>query len=112
MTAKNLNTDDLPQNFVQGGHSLKQSWTTGSICRIFNSKIVELSNQLPVNDTVYNGTRKLEKDNKMFMDKNSNMECILALQTKNSEGFDRIPQRILVDGADILIVAFEGNYFS
>ena len=61
---------------------------------------------------MYNGTKKLEQDNKMFMDKNSIMECILALQTKNSEGFDRIPQRILVDGADILIVAFEGNYFS
>ena len=44
------------------------------------------------------------------MDKNSIMECILALQTKNSEGFDRIPQRILVDGADTLIVAFEGLF--
>ena len=30
------------------------------------------------------------------------------LQTKNSAGFDRIPQIILVDGADTLIVAFEG----
>ena len=40
------------------------------------------------------------------------MECILALQTKNSEGFDRIPQRILVDGADTLIVAFEGLFLT
>ena len=48
----------------------------------------------------------------MFMDKNSIMECILALQTKNLEGFDRIPQRILVDGADTLIVAFEGLFLN
>ena len=38
------------------------------------------------------------------------LECILALQTKNSEGFNRMPQRILVDGADILIVTFEGLF--
>ena len=38
------------------------------------------------------------------------IDCILSLQVKNSEGFDRILQRILVDGADILIVAFEGLF--
>ena len=43
----------------------------------------------------------------MFMDKVSIMECILSLQVKNSEGIDRIPQRILVDGADVLIATFE-----
>ena len=59
---------------------------------------------------MYNGTKKLEQETKMFMGKNSIMECILALQTKNSEGFDRVPQRILVDGEDILIVAFEGLF--
>ena len=65
---------------------------------------------LPVNPEVYNGTKKLEQGNKMFMDKVSIMECILSLQVKNSEGYDRIPQRILVDGADVLIATFEGLF--
>ena len=103
-TAKDLNTDDLPQTMYEGGIPINKAALPHQLARFFNSKIVELSNQLPVNDAVYNGTKKLEQDNKMFMDKNSIMECILALQTKNSEDVDRIPQRILVDGADILIV--------
>ena len=94
----------------EGGIPINKAALPDQLARFFNSKIVELSNQLPVNDEVYNGTKKLEQVNKMFMDKNSIMECILALQTKNSEGFDRIPQRILVDGADTLIVAFEGIF--
>jgi hypothetical protein len=31
------------------------------------------------------------------------MECLLSLKCKNLEGFDRIPQRILKDGAEILV---------
>ena len=38
-----------------------------------------------------------------FMDTDSVRECILSLKLKNSEGFDRIPQRVLVDGVDHLI---------
>jgi hypothetical protein len=40
---------------------------------------------------------------KNFMCKHHIMECLLSLKCKNSEGFDRIPQRILKDGAKILI---------
>ena len=46
----------------------------------------------------------------MFMDANSIRECILSLKIKNSEGYDRIPQRVLVDGVDRLAVAFEGLF--
>ena len=38
----------------------------------------------------------------MFMDPTSVKEILRSLKIKNSKGFDRIPQRILVDGADIL----------
>ena len=39
-----------------------------------------------------------------------NNDCILSLKIKNSEGFDRIPQRILVDGLEYLIVKFQGLF--
>ena len=38
----------------------------------------------------------------MFMDQKSVKECILNLKIKNSEAFDRIPQRILREGIDVL----------
>ena len=38
-----------------------------------------------------------------FMSKNEIIECVKQLKLKNCEGYDRIPQRILIDGIDILI---------
>jgi hypothetical protein len=50
----------------------------------------------------------------MFMDQESIIECIQTIKIKNCEGHDRIPQRILVDGAAYLVaplkVLFEMNY--
>ena len=40
---------------------------------------------------------------KMFMDEQAVRECILSLKIKNSEGFDRIPQRILIEGIEELV---------
>jgi hypothetical protein len=36
----------------------------------------------------------------MFMDPVFVKECMLSLKSKNTEGLDRIPQRILLDGVD------------
>ena len=46
----------------------------------------------------------------MFMDPVSIKECILSLKMKNSEGFDRIPQRCLIDGVEHLVTAFNGLF--
>ncbi len=42
----------------------------------------------------------------MFMDSISVREVMFTLKVKNSVGFDRIPQRILVDGVDFLAPKF------
>ena len=41
---------------------------------------------------------------RMFMSQSDVRECILSIKIKNCEGFDRIPQRILVDGIDHLVL--------
>ena len=37
-------------------------------------------------------------------------EIMQSLKLKNSEGYDRIPQRIIVDGAEHLITAYPGLF--
>ena len=59
---------------------------------------------------VYNGAPKIQCQSSMFMDPDSIRECILSLKMKNTEGYDRIPQRILIDGVDCLLVAFNGLF--
>ena len=38
-----------------------------------------------------------------FMTKQDIISCIKMLKIKNCEGYDRIPQRVLIDGIDLLI---------
>ena len=43
----------------------------------------------------------------MFMTDEKILECIKGLKIKNTEGYDRIPQRIIIDGRMILIKPLE-----
>ena len=45
----------------------------------------------------------MNAENSMFMTRNNILEYIDGLKLKNTEGNDRIPQRILIDGRDSLI---------
>ena len=69
----------------------------------FDNKIKALLEATNIDQSVYNGKNLTTCANKMFMDRASIRECILSLKVKNNEGFDRIPQRILVDGIDNLL---------
>ena len=73
-------------------------------------KIRDLLEEVIINEDNYNGTQKVQPENKMFMDPVSVKEELSSLKIKSSEGFDRIPQRILVDGADFLVRSFEGLF--
>ena len=57
-------------------------------------------------DDVYDGKKKATSTSKMFMDLASVKECMKNLKMKNCKGYDRIPQRILVDGAEIIDKAY------
>ena len=59
---------------------------------------------------VYNGYRKINAENLMFMTRSRILECIDSLKLKNMEGYDRIPQRIRIDGHDILIEPLTGFF--
>ena len=49
--------------------------------------------------------QKVTPEERMFLDPLSIKECIMSLKIKNSEGFDRILQRILVDGYEQMTTA-------
>ena len=53
---------------------------------------------MKIDENVYNGSKKIDADNQMFMGPSEVNECIKSMKCKNSEGFDRISQRVLCDG--------------
>ena len=52
---------------------------------------------------VYNGIRKVNEPDVSFMSKCNIKEAIMSIKTKNCEGYDWVPQRILTDGIDHLL---------
>ena len=69
-----------------------------AFAELFESKINLLSDNARITDTVYNGQRKLPKiDNLNFMTELNVRSAMESLRLKNAEGFDRIPQQILLN---------------
>jgi hypothetical protein len=68
----------------------------------FYNKIEKLLEEVNIDENIHNGLNKVTCTNFDFMDMESVISCMKSLKTKNSEGFDRIPQKVLVDGTSIL----------
>ncbi len=101
--AKDVNYNQLPKTLFANNVMIVESKTADAFASHFDSKIRDIVSETIIEADVYNGTRKVFSGVNNFMCKHHIMECLLSLKCKNSEGFDRIPQRILKDGAEILI---------
>ena len=56
-----------------------------------------------VDENIHNRSKKIEADDSMFMSGADILNCIKYIKLKNTEGYDQIPQRIIIDGISILI---------
>ena len=68
----------------------------------FDKKVRGIVESTKVDQGVYNGRRKIHAEDWMFMTGERIIECIKSLKIKNTEGYDRIPQRIIIDGMEAL----------
>ena len=69
----------------------------------YEKKVADLVSSTRVNPLVHDGSKKMVAENSDFMTRKNIIECINGLKLKNTEGYDRIPQRILINGRDSLI---------
>ena len=95
--AKDLNIDDLPDEMKLDGKTIPKEEIAEEFAKMFEQKVKDISSTTKVDDGVYNGNRKINEQNKNSMQTSDVRKAILSLKLKNSEGFDRIPQRILMD---------------
>ena len=114
--AKDINTNDIPKVMYRNGEKINKVNIACSFAQFFNEKIQKIVNETQIDPIVYNGKRKLNALSENFMQPEHILLATKSLKIKNSEGYDRLPQRILVDGIDILIkplsVLFEKIYQS
>ena len=86
-----LNDNDVPHNELPD-----------IFADFFKNKVKAIVDSQKITYLVYNGTRKLQTTDHHFMSLNNINAAVKTLKSKNCEGHDRIPRKILKDGIDIL----------
>ena len=89
-----------------GGVQVSEHELPSSFAKFFANKVNVITNGVAVDPAVYNGKKKLDAGNHMFMTTNDVKKCLESIKLKNTEGYDRIPQRVLVDGMEHLLCPF------
>ena len=101
--AKDINPNVIPENMSDNGISIDPSGLSDAFAEFFDKKVKSIVETCRVNDTVYNGTRKVDGLESNFMATKHVHDALNSIKIKNCEGYDRIPQRILIEGSEILL---------
>ena len=63
---------------------------------------------MQIDPGVCNSSRKFDVEDQFYMRDADIAECIKTIKSKNCEGYNRIPQKILSDGAEVLVNPISG----
>ena len=101
--AKDISIDPIPKNMFKERNPVNEDSLCNEFAKFFDDKVKNIVESTTIEDGLYKRRRIINSNNKMFMDESSVRECITNLKIKNSEGYDRIPQRIFKEGIEVLL---------
>ena len=101
--AKGCSGNKIPRNLTVRGSSIDPENLAEAFAVFFHEKVEHYKNEAVLNSLVYNGGNKLIVGDRFFMDVNSISKCLTTLKPKTSEGYDRIPVKIVFDARDLLL---------
>ena len=108
--AKDINSNSLQDVLFENNSKIDKKEIGTVFANFFSNKVNSIINQAAIDPKIYNGKRKIEVENEFFMASTDILECLKTIKSKNCEGYDRIPQRILHDGANELILPLTGLF--
>ena len=100
--AKNQGTSQIPNVMTLDGNEVSGHDISNCFANFFEKKVGDIVGSTKVDENVYNGKKRIEAQCEMFMTGLNISECVKKIKIKNTEGYNRIPQRILVDGLEQL----------
>ena len=102
--AKDINPNEIPKIIRKAGVEINPGNVSESFAEFFDKKVKSIVSSCTIDENVYNGRRIIpNSNNKNFVNYDNCMEALRSIKIKNCEGYDRIPQRILNEGKEILI---------
>ena len=93
---------EIPDTIIHGQDIHKGEEIPEAFAKYFKAKVADIVDNTTIQDGVFNGTRQITAVNEFFMTDLRVLEIMSTLKIKNCEGIDRLPLRILNDGAEIL----------
>ena len=94
---------NIPNIMHHGHDTFKGEEVPEVFSMFFKKKVSNIVQNATIDDNVFNGTGQINAENEFFMTELNIREVLSKLKIKNCEGIDRIPLRILNEGAEILI---------
>jgi hypothetical protein len=92
----------LPKTLYRNNSEFKCTEVFDIVANYSDKTIKDIIETARTNNNVYNGTRTVKKQS-FFISREQICEWLISLEVNNSEGYDQIPQRILLDGTEILL---------
>ena len=73
--AKDLNIEPIPTNMYGEGELLTHADMPDHFASFFNKKVIDIMNTTVIDNEIYNGVKRVEASDMMFMDKRAIKEC-------------------------------------
>ena len=81
----------MPDVMLENQTKIPQESLPSVFGNFFLNKVNSITNDLQINNNIYNGSRKITTENKNFMSGSDILDVLSSIKIKNCEGFDRIP---------------------
>ena len=108
--ASDVNVTGLPDTLYQNGIELPKDKIADAFGDFFVHKVKTIIENTIIDPLVHNGHQKIQTHTEFPLNESDIMECVKSLKIKNCEGYDRIPQRILSEGIEILVTPLTGLF--
>jgi hypothetical protein len=95
--AKDQNLESFPSILYENGIKITDVNVPDVVAAFFDNKVERLAQNTSIDPKIHKGYRKICCNDSFFMNREDIVECVSTLTIKNSEGYDRIPQRIIKD---------------
>ena len=100
--AKDINPNTIPEIMTENGIDITPCDLSDTFAQFFDKKVKSILETCSVNN-VYNGLQKINANELNFMTTQNIHDALMSIKIKNCEGYDRIPQRILNEGCELLL---------
>jgi hypothetical protein len=100
--ARDIEPTPLPAMLTRDGINYDRKTAPEAFSKYFKTKISTLEEGTTIDEEMWNGEKIINSESINFMTPERVEECLKNLKSKNCEGPDRLPLRILKDGARVL----------